>query len=135
MSVIEAHSVSREWGGLIQVGFFWQRVVQALFHPWPVGMTRSLGRALGDHLQSYPPGSTPLICRATLCLSYVALARGTVHPERGALPRPDRGCLVTPAGVMEWCAGATIIMAREEMFVDALSRCVAEPARAALSLC
>jgi len=56
-------------------------------------------------------------------------------PERGGLPRPDRGCQVTPAGVMEWCAGATIITAREGTSVDALSRSVARPAGAALPLC
>ena len=49
-SVVRAHSVSREWGGLILVGFLGQRVVQALSHPWPVGTDWSLGWALGDHL-------------------------------------------------------------------------------------
>ena len=127
MSVVRAHSVSREWGSLILVGFLGQRVVQALSHPWPVGTAWSLGRALGDHLQSYLPGSTSLICRATLCLSCVAPARRTARPERGALPRSDRGCPVTPAGVMEWCAEATIITAREGTPVEALSRSVAGP--------
>ena len=114
MSVVGAHSVSREWDGLILVGFPGQRVVQALSHPWPVGTTQSLGRALGDQLQSYPPGSTSLICRATLCLSCVAPARRTARP-------------VTLAGVMEWCAGAAIITAREATSVDALSRSVVGP--------
>ena len=134
LSVIGAHSVSREWGGLILVGFLGQRVVQALSHPWPVGAAWSLGWALGDHLQSYPPGSMSLICRATLRLSCVTLVRRTARPVRGALPRPDRGCPVTPAGVMEWGVEATIITAWEATSVDTLSRCVTGPARAALPL-
>jgi len=135
LSVIGAHSVSREWGGLILVGFLGQRVVQALSHPWPVGTAWSLEQALGDQLQSYPPGSMSLIRRATLHLSRVAPTRRRARPVRGALPRPDRECPVTPAGVMEWSAGATIITAREGTSVDALSRSVVGPARAALSLC
>ena len=105
MSVVGAHSVSREWGGLILVGFLGQRVVQALSHPWLVGAAWSLGQALGDHLQSYPPGSMSLIYRATLRLYRVAPIRRTACPVRGALPRPDRGCPVTPAGVMECAQG------------------------------
>ena len=147
MSVVGAHSVGREWAGLI-LAIFWarddpgdplgRRIPPVLSHLGSVGTARllgwSLGRALGDHLQSYLPGSTSLICRATLCLSCVAPARRTACPERGGLPRPDRGCPVTPAGVMEWCAGATIITAREGTSVDTLSRSVAGPAWAVLSL-
>ena len=135
LSVVGAHSVSREWGGLILVGFLGQRVVQALSHPWLVGTSWSLGQALGDQLQSYPPGSMSIIRRATLRLSRVAPVRRTARPVRVALPRPDRGCPVTPAGVMEWRARATIITAREGTSVDALSHSVAGTARAALSLC
>ena len=120
MSVVEAHSISREWGGLSLVGFLGQRVAQALSHPRPVGMTWSLGWSLGDHLRSCPPGSTLLICRATSRLPCVDPARRTARP-------------VTLAGVMEWCAGATIITVWEATSVDALSCSVARPARAVLS--
>ena len=54
---------------------------------------------------------------------------------RGALPRPDRECPVTPAGVMEWSAGEAIITAWEAELVDALSRCVVRPARPTLCYC
>ena len=135
LSVVEDHLVSREWGGLSLVGFLGQRVVQVLSHPGTVGIAWSLGWSLGDHLRSYPPGSTSLICRATLCLPCVAPTRRIARPVRCALPRPDRGCPVTPAGVMEWGVEATIITAREGTSVDALTCSVAGTARAALSLC
>ena len=80
-SVVRAHSVSREWGGLILVGFRGQRVVQALSHPWPVGAARSFERTLGAHLQSYLSGSMSLICRATL------------HSPCPSDSTPDEGCL------------------------------------------
>jgi hypothetical protein len=86
-------------------GFLGQRVVQAMSHPRPVGIVWSLGWSLGDHLQSYPPGSTPLIYRATSPPPFVAPTRRAVRPVRGALPRSGRGRPVTLAGVMEWCAG------------------------------
>ena len=46
-----------------------------------------------------------------------------------------RCCPVTPAGVMEWCAGEAIITAWEAVLVDALSRCVVRPAQPALRPC
>ena len=56
-------------------------------------------------------------------------------PGEGYLTEVRQGHPVTLAGVMEWCAGATIITIREAMSVDGLSRCVAGPAWEALSLC
>ena len=44
-------------------------------------------------------------------------------------------CPVTPAGVMECCAGEPIITAWEAVLVDALSHCVVRPARPALCPC
>ena len=79
--------------------------------------------------------STPLICRATSPHPCVDPARRAARPVRGALPRSGERRPVTLAGVMEWCAGATIITARKGTSVDALSRSVAGPALAALSLC
>jgi hypothetical protein len=96
-----------------------QRVVQVLSHPRPVGVAWSLGWSLGGYLRSCLPGPMSLICRAISCLPCVAPANRTAHPVRGALPRSDRGCPVTLAGVMGWHAGATIITAREGTSVDA----------------
>ena len=132
-SVIGAHSISRDWGSLSLAGFLGQRVVQALSHPRPVRTAWSLGWSLGDHLRSCPRGTTPLICRATSPLPFVAPARRAARPVRGALPRSCGGRPVTLAGVMEWCAGAAIITAREATSVDAFSRCVAGPTWEALS--
>ena len=89
-SVVEAHSVSREWDGLSPVGFLGQRVIQVLSHPGSVGISWSLGWSLGDHLRSYPPVPTLLICRATSRPPHVAPACRTARPVRGALPRLGR---------------------------------------------
>ena len=88
-----------------------QRVPPVLSPPGPVGAARPLGWSLGGHLLSFPPEPAFLICRAISCLSCVAPASGTARPVRGVLPRLGRGRPVTLAGVMKWCAGATIIMA------------------------
>ena len=96
-----------------------QQVVQVLSHPRPVGAAWSLGWSLGGYLRSCPPRPMSLVCRATSCLPCVAPASGTARPVRGALSRSGRGCPVTLAGVMGWCAGATIITAREGTSVDA----------------
>ena len=94
----------------------------------------SKGRS-GGHLWSCPSGPTSLISRATSRLPCVALASRTAHPVRGALLRSGRGRPVTLAGVMRWCAKATIITVGEATSVDAPSCSVAGLARAALSLC
>jgi len=98
---------------------FGQRVVPVLSHPDSVGAARSLGWLFGGHLRSCPSWPTFLISMAILRFPCVAPASRTAHPVRGALPRSDRGCPVTLAGVMGWCAGATIITAREGTSVDA----------------
>ena len=112
-----------------------RRAALVLSHPGSVRAARQLGWSLGGHLRSCPPGPTPLIRRATSPPPCVAPARRVAHPVRGALPRSGRGRPVTLAGVMEWCARATIITAREATSVDALSSSVAGPALVALSLC
>ena len=144
MSVVGAHSVGREWAGLI-LAIFWAkddpgdllglRVVPMLSHPDSVGAARPLGGSFGGHLWSCPSGPTSLISRATSRLPCVALASRTAHPVRGVLPRLGRGRPVTLAGVMRRCAEATIITVGEATSVDAPSYSVAGPVRAALSLC
>jgi hypothetical protein len=54
-------------------------------------------------------------------------------PGEGCLTEVRQGRPITLAGIMEWCAGATIITAREATSVDAFSRCVAGPTWEALS--
>ena len=88
-----------------------RRAALVLSNPGSVKVARPLGCSLGGHLRSCPPEAVFLICRAISCLSCVAPASGTARPVRGVLPRPGRGRPVTLAGVMKWCAGATIIMA------------------------
>ena len=116
MSVVEAHSVGREWAGLILV-IFWakddpgdllgQRVPLVLSHPGSIGPARSLRWSFGGRLRSCPPEPTSLVREAVLRSS----CHRTARLERGVLPRTGRGCPVTLTGVMRWCAEATIITA------------------------
>ena len=117
MSVVEAHSVGREWAGLI-LAIFWarddpgdplgRRVPPVLSHLGSVGMARPLGWSLGGLLRSCPPEPMFLVCGAISRLPCVALVSRTALLVRGVLPRSGRRRPVTLVGVMRWCAETTI---------------------------
>ena len=144
-SVVGAHSVGREWAGLI-LAIYWarddpgdplgRRVPPVLSHLGSVGTARPLGWSLGGLLRSCPPEPTFLAGGAISCHPCVSLVSRMARLVGGVLPRPSLRRPVTLAGVMKWCAEATIItVGGEAASMDAPSRCVAGPARAALSLC
>ena len=144
MSVVGAHSVGREWAGLI-LAIFWvrddpgdplgRRVPPVLSHLGSVGTARPLGWSLGGLLRSCPPEPMFLLCGVIPRFPCVALVSRTALLVRGVLPRSDRRHPVTLAGVMRWCAEATIITARGGSLCGRPSRCVAGPACAVLSPC
>ena len=121
MSVVGAHSVGREWAGLI-LAIFWarddpgdplgRRVPPVLSHLGSVGTARPLGWSLGGLLRSCPPKPMFLVRGAISRLPCVPLVSWTALLVTGVLPRSGRRRPVTLAGVMRWCAEATIITAR-----------------------
>ena len=86
LSVVGAHSVSREWAGLI-LAIFWarddpgdplgRRVPPVLSHLGSVGTARPLGWSLGGLLRSCPPKPMFLVREAIPRLPCVALVSRT----------------------------------------------------------
>ena len=121
LSVVGAYSVGREWAGLI-LAIFWARddpgdplgrhVPPVLSHLGSVRMERPLGWSLGGLLRSCSPEPMFLVCGAVPRLPCVALVSRTALLVRCVLPRSGRRRPVTLAGVMRWCAEATIITVR-----------------------
>ena len=121
LSVIGAHTVGREWAGLI-LAIFWarddpgdplgRRVPPVLFHLGSVGTARPLGWSLGGLLRYCSPEPMFLVCGAIPRRNCIAPVSRTTLLVRGVLPRSGRRRPVTLAGVMRWCAEAAIITAR-----------------------
>ena len=108
-----------------------------------LGVVPSLISRGGLATRAVTQKSSPILSVRTCSSIRSAAARPSLRgfclkdgtPIEGCPATVRRCCPVTPAGVMEWCAGKAIITAWEAVLVDSLSRCVVRATRPALCPC